>query len=529
MANITFGHRTDTGRQRTTNQDNHAVVPPESLGGRVDGLFVVADGMGGHAGGEIASRVAVDTLPAVVAEALADSDGPPSPARMVDALREAIASANEAVWKQARANPELRGMGTTCVALLMRNGQAAVAHVGDSRIYLLRQGALRQITEDHSLVQERVRAGDITTEEAQRSRFRNVITRAVGIADEIEPDVEVVDLAEGDTFLLCSDGLTTMVPEPEIARVLARSEPQAACDALVDAANRNGGEDNVTAIVVRHGMPGAYAFDDFPPETPALAQSPVAPGRGAPLWTLPIVVLLCLALGSLAGYFTHARLGSRPVVTTPKSLPPPIGHDLGHVGYAMAAAVTRTPVLGAPVACDSAGNVYVVGKDTGRVVRLSPAGVPGGDFATPLARAEQPQDLHWASDPQGYLYVSRRKDHRIEEYAPSGTRVATIGERELKAPEGVAVDSAGDIYVVDGGHLKVFRALPAGQPAPADGGTGRRGDGGSASPEHATRDTGLPIRPGNSDRDASQNPQSAPTNARAQSTIRNTGGSDASR
>src|SRR5579862_6121665 len=114
MATLTYGHKTDTGRVRKKNQDSHAVIPPEALGGCVDGLFVVADGMGGHAGGEIASRVAVDTVPAVVAEALAGRTEPPPPDEMASTLREAIEAANEAVWKQSRANPELRGMGTTC-------------------------------------------------------------------------------------------------------------------------------------------------------------------------------------------------------------------------------------------------------------------------------------------------------------------------------------------------------------------------------------------------------------------------------
>src|SRR5205085_94191 len=165
-----------------------------------------------------------------------------------------LCAANGEVRKEARSTRELRGMGTTCVAALIRDRMAAIGNVGDSRAYLLRDGKMRQVTEDHSLVQEHIRSGDLSEEEAQVSRYRNVITRAIGISDDVEPDVDIVNLQDGDLLLICTDGLTNMVREAQIARVLIEEpDPQSACERLVKTANANGGVDNITTIVIQNG------------------------------------------------------------------------------------------------------------------------------------------------------------------------------------------------------------------------------------------------------------------------------------
>src|ERR1051325_4428885 len=149
---LNFASRTDVGRVRQQNQDSVAVVPGDELGFESGGLFIVADGMGGHAGGEVASKIAVDTVSHIVKTALADHNGSADTEALTQALREGLISANDEVWREAHSNPELRGMGTTCVSILIRDRLAVVGNVGDSRAYLLRAGRLHQLTEDHSLV-----------------------------------------------------------------------------------------------------------------------------------------------------------------------------------------------------------------------------------------------------------------------------------------------------------------------------------------------------------------------------------------
>jgi protein phosphatase len=234
--------RTSTGRVRSSNED--------AFGLRLEhGIYIVCDGMGGAAGGEIASRMAAD----VVLERMSAEPGELS---RREQLHEAIAEANRLVLERAEREPGLYGMGTTLVALLLGAdagaGPALVAHAGDSRCYLLRGGELKRVTQDHSLVDEQIRLGTMTAEEAARSPFRSVITRAIGTQPSVTEDVLKMEVAQGDVFLLCSDGLTREVDEDVIARVLgAGDDLERAAQTLVDAANEAGGRDNVTAVVVR--------------------------------------------------------------------------------------------------------------------------------------------------------------------------------------------------------------------------------------------------------------------------------------
>jgi serine/threonine protein phosphatase PrpC len=233
--------RTDVGLLRSGNEDSH-------LRGRT--VFAVADGLGGHRGGEVASAMAVEPLAALDGRDLGDAD------QAAEALAVAIRSANRAILGQGRADPELWGMGTTVTAAAVAAGGGALqlAHVGDSRAYLLRAGApLRQLTTDHTLVAEAVERGLLTREQAAVHPQRGVVTRAVGLDPDVLVDLPVpLELEPGDQVLLCSDGLTEVVDDDQIAGILAgQADGGDACGALIAAANRAGGPDNVTVVLLR--------------------------------------------------------------------------------------------------------------------------------------------------------------------------------------------------------------------------------------------------------------------------------------
>jgi len=226
--------RSDTGRQRNANEDSFFVRAP---------IFVVADGMGGAQAGEVASKAAADAF---------DVDLPEGPPEQV--LRETIATANRTIHDLARADPSRAGMGTTLTAAIVNaeREEVALGHVGDSRAYRLRAGQLEQLTRDHSLVEEMRRKGQLTDAQAEDHPQRSIITRALGPEPEVEPDVHTVSAAPGDVFLICSDGLTTMLGEEQIAKLLAgATSMDAATRALVDEANRAGGRDNITVLAFR--------------------------------------------------------------------------------------------------------------------------------------------------------------------------------------------------------------------------------------------------------------------------------------
>jgi PPM family protein phosphatase len=230
---------TDVGRVRSANEDAFGLCPEA-------GLFVVCDGMGGAAAGEVASQTAV----AAVTEALCD---PLLADNTRQALQSGIAEANRRVHSRADREPSLHGMGTTLVMLLVREGRVWIGHVGDSRCYRFRAGVLERMTQDHSLVDEQVRLGQMTPAEAEMSPLRNVITRAIGTRETVMPDVEEVATEHGDLFLLCSDGLTKEVPEARLAELLGQdaSDLQALCRRLIEEANAAGGSDNITAVAAR--------------------------------------------------------------------------------------------------------------------------------------------------------------------------------------------------------------------------------------------------------------------------------------
>jgi protein phosphatase len=240
--------RSDVGRVRPSNEDNFGF--DQGLG-----IFVVCDGMGGHAAGEVASQIAVDTIlthfrermPKVEDNALLDDA--PVGARL---LAEAVKKANDAILDYAEAHKNTTGMGTTLVAARFFDGVCSIANVGDSRIYLFREGQLLQLTEDHSLVMEQVRRGMLTLEEAKQSSVQNIITRALGTEEGTLPDLGEFPAQDGDIVLLTTDGVLRHVTDQDMSAILLQLPSlEAACQTLIDAANEGGGEDNSTCVLVR--------------------------------------------------------------------------------------------------------------------------------------------------------------------------------------------------------------------------------------------------------------------------------------
>ena len=237
--------RTDVGKVRSENQDFGALTTAreEDSGGAGGRLLVVADGMGGHRGGATASRIATETVKAQYLGSETKDVGA--------ALRDALTRANAKVYSESQTNPDLRGMGTTTSALVIRGTDGWFAHVGDSRIYMIRGDAIRQLTEDHSLVATMVREGLLTAAEAENHPRRNVLQRSIGVGEEVEIDVKgPIQLQENDTFVLCSDGLHGLVKENEIKDIAKLPIQQAAND-FVKLALERGAPDNVTVIVAR--------------------------------------------------------------------------------------------------------------------------------------------------------------------------------------------------------------------------------------------------------------------------------------
>jgi serine/threonine protein phosphatase PrpC len=245
MAVAAYAVASDTGRRRLRNEDNYVVAPP---------LFAVADGMGGAQAGEVASKLAATALEG------GDSDGLDGLER-IDAL---IQEANRRIFDRASTDPAASGMGTTMTVALVDEMKVAIGHVGDSRAYLVRGDRMEQLTDDHSLVNELLKTGKLSAEEAQVHPQRSVITRAVGTDPDVDVDGFTIEAEEGDVFLLCSDGLTDMVEDEEILELVHhdRDDLQKAVKALVAAANRGGGEDNITAVAFRISAQEAPNLED---------------------------------------------------------------------------------------------------------------------------------------------------------------------------------------------------------------------------------------------------------------------------
>jgi PPM family protein phosphatase len=243
MRRLVATGRSDVGKVRDGNEDALLLR---------DSVYAVADGMGGHLAGEVASATALEPIEELDGRIFQDN------AAAVTALRAAVVAANERVSQLARDNPNYRGMGTTLTAALVEGRRLHVAHVGDSRAYLLRDGHFSQLTDDHTLVQHLVDEGQITQEEAARHPQRSVVTRAIGVSEDVDVDSMSLELQPGDQLLLCSDGLTGVVEDQAIARTLLEIEdPDEAVGDLIDLANDAGGPDNITVVLLRYEDPDA--------------------------------------------------------------------------------------------------------------------------------------------------------------------------------------------------------------------------------------------------------------------------------
>lgn len=243
-----FGY-SDVGRVRSENEDSFLV--DEELG-----LFVVADGMGGHLGGKTASTMAIDVIQSGIRDDLeafreAAVAVPRESSRVPRMFAEVIREACRAIYDRAAADVALQGMGTTVTACLVMGGRIFLSHVGDSRCYLERGGELRQLTDDHSLVNEQMKAGILTREEAEKSHLKNIITRSVGFQREVLVDCVTLSAEEGDSLLLCSDGLSNLVSDSEIVGALSTRALESVPPFMVELANDGGGDDNITVIALR--------------------------------------------------------------------------------------------------------------------------------------------------------------------------------------------------------------------------------------------------------------------------------------
>jgi serine/threonine protein phosphatase PrpC len=274
---LVVGVATDIGKVREGNEDAYLVEPP---------LYAIADGMGGARGGEVASNLALETV-----EDLARAGK--------GTLAEQVREANRAVFARSKEDRAVTGMGTTLTAAKIVDEEVHLAHVGDSRAYLLRAGALRQLTDDHTLVNRMVKTGEITADEADVHPHRNVLTRALGTEPEVKVDVDEVPLMDGDRILLCSDGLFGMVSEEQIQAILeAEPDPQKAADRLIRAANRAGGIDNITSILIDVHEVAAGA---------GIAGSAAAHARPGRRWVKSAIGAAIALVLVLAGWATARR------------------------------------------------------------------------------------------------------------------------------------------------------------------------------------------------------------------------------
>jgi PPM family protein phosphatase len=428
------GSRTDVGRGRPENEDSILV---DDAGG----LWAVADGMGGHRAGEVASATAIDTLQA------AYQAGRP--------LDEAVEDANAAVFAKSADDPALRGMGTTLTAIAVRDGHTAVlGHVGDSRAYLLRDGTVTQVTEDHSLVEQLVREGRLRPEEAQRHPQRAIITRALGVDAHVEVDTYRVDLKAGDRLLICSDGLTNMLSDETIAATLRRhADPQQAADNLVDMANQAGGDDNITVVVLdaladgsADGVPAAGRASvtaDTEPEPVIDATAVEPPAVEAPAGEPPAVEAPALEAPAVEA----PAAGDRP----PRRTPPPARRFRGVLVWALP--IVFLVAVGVGALGWYARRTYYVGLSADRVAVFK--GVPGGllgwdptvDHQTALTTADL-TDADRRDLQNGHRFASRGDADRFvarlqqTHEALAGTTTTSTGAPAEVAPTAVTTGPA---------------------------------------------------------------------------------------
>jgi PPM family protein phosphatase len=385
---IRVGARTDVGRVREGNEDSYVVRDP---------LFAVADGMGGHRGGEVASAMALETVSEVK---LPEAGSAPV---LVDIVKQA----NRHVLERSEADRDLRGMGTTVTALAVEGGRAHLAHVGDSRAYRLRDGELQQLTHDHTLVQRMVDAGELTPQEAGVHPQRSILTRALGVEAEVLVDELTLDLQEGDRIMICSDGLTSMVGDDRIHQILRdETDPQAASDLLVDAANRAGGDDNITVIVLDfiEGEPEPDAAE----ARTVLAATPPASAEGSdghPLRTEPATGVMTRPIPPP----TEEREQGAPVPPSPASAPARRNRLRRLVVWlVVVGAVATSALIGTRVYLD---HQWYVGDSGGRVAIFN--GIPTKVLWFNLSHVTETTDISAAAAERLQPWKDLKQGHTV--------------------------------------------------------------------------------------------------------------------
>ena len=435
--NLVTAYKSEKGK-RPSNEDSCIILCAEELGD-TDAMLVVADGMGGRASGEVASRIAVDSVRDVFLSEQAAKDLNP-----IETLARGFRTANDAVFRKGSSAPNLEGMGTTCVTAAVKEGQAFYANIGDSRAYLLRDENITQLTEDHSLVAEKVKSGEISQDEARKSRFRNIITRAIGLEPDVHPDTGSIDLQTGDLLLLCTDGLTGPVSDTEIADIIRTSaDTDEACSKLISTALKNGGTDNITVAIAAYG-----SISRSVGKKPKTGKSIVSQ-----LLSLLIGLLVGIALGLYPVRTLVEDWKAKPSAETIRQ-----ESTVEISAYQDPVTLINKPIGDSVLAVD--GNGYVLVADTqGQLLRVDSVRrvvypIPSKDIIKPSSGPKSP---YVAVDKQGNLFISDPRQMRIAEYTRSGLLMRGIAKGKLLNPGLISIGSDGSIYVIDSGYLKVIR------------------------------------------------------------------------
>jgi PPM family protein phosphatase len=375
--NVSVGAATDIGQVREGNEDSYLVVEP---------LYAVADGMGGHRGGEVASSLALETVQGMFE-------------RREGSLAEQVAEANRAVFDRSQNDRKVSGMGTTLTAAQVDGNRVHLVHVGDSRAYLLRDGELTQVTEDHTLVHRMVMEGEISEEEAETHPHRSILTRALGVDQNIQVDEGDLEVAPGDRLLLCTDGLTGMVPEEEIRAILLENlDPQEAVDKLVKVANRAGGIDNITALILDFandgGGSGATNGSAIRQPTMERPIAPAAPSNRSDITMVGAPIPEPPPEPSVAPTSRPASRTDRPATErrTERSRPGSrrVGREVG-IWTGVAIAIVALGVVGLRLYLDTQ---WYVGVSNGRVAifRGVPAEVAGLELSSVVVETSIPAE-----------------------------------------------------------------------------------------------------------------------------------------
>ncbi|MCS6776742.1 MAG: Stp1/IreP family PP2C-type Ser/Thr phosphatase [Chloroherpetonaceae bacterium] len=512
--NFSIGFKTHVGRVREVNEDSFAIFRRRELADELDALIVVADGMGGARSGDVASRIVAETVPEAVQEVLFEpARGTRDIARI---LRDAIERANARIFARQAERRDLSGMGTTCIAAALKGNQLTIGHAGDSRVYLLRSGQLRQVTQDHSEVWQEVLAGRMTREEAARSKFRNSITKAVGLQQTaVNPDLETLELQEGDVVLICTDGLSTEVSDAEIARILASTPaPQEACDRLVEAALRHGGSDNITVVALYYGTPVPIAApvmapvetiasleeepstDPEPPwrtstargERAAVLPRPPAPqedeetgnshyaareqaqgGSNITTVVITLLILLCIAEGVALFLLSKNRVVQAPAIPDSKALrmraldPDAVDFETAEFVYGNPRELYKKKDLRPDFLIVEPFDSVIVMDQKGALIRVTDDGkvyrMPGPPVGG-IAKWKPGPIGSVAFDLAGNRYQSDPGQRGVQKYDVSGTRrSADITNGQTLRPTAIGIHPQGHLYVIDEGVLIRFEAF----------------------------------------------------------------------